>query len=803
MEKEVRDGIVPATTSVPHAMNYYTGFADLNSDGFKDLIVGGCYKTTAAPLDGCDQKYRYFENEAPSNDGQKSATEPTYQRVVHQATPLDHLHLLAYDAMAFADIDSDGDVDMLVTSKNSNASTKSLHLYKNTASLGAIASFVRMTNTDETSESYDPFSTVVGLDSPIAAFGDCDSDGDPDLVIGLRTGPQKMLYYENTGGAGSVFQFQQLTAPRPFELPIPYPGNPFFGFNDLGTIGSHAPTLGDVDNDGDVDVIIGVAGEISASGLGKQRLMYLENTGSAINPTFTYRQNSADIFYGFEEIVAQDAGSNSDILLSNPKPNLVDFDADGDLDLLVGTTGGLLYFEFDVGTDVYEVGAGTVNDLLYESTQNVNPFADLSIAAMHDSVSGNQFATVAFVDMDNDGDLDAVVASKDRVTFLNNTGTKSAPVYTMVPGFFPWADCYYCTVAAGDINGDGRPDVIIGTANDHRNGTVTPMKLLYFKNIGTIFSPRFRANFDAINPLSAINAADEGRTTKFIGATWFPQFGPFRLFPRLVDCDGDGQLDLVIGDFSKETTKVIWYKNDRAKNASHTPSFLLASKTTLVSKTGNDVWVNVGSALLPTVADFDGDGSLELLVTFFTRYSVFEFEFEVYRGNFTNGNMTQSTSFEKNSIPRLKKTDQAIHPSDPNATNARRAAVYDYSFSPLVPQAFASPALVDLNNDGSVDLVTVDHLGDFKFFQKGTCVQVTSCSANGKCQNINGQAKCTCSASGGGQMCEFCKKGMREDFRSGGDTLTFVSRVSCNKVNNMHVVSGVLVFVCFVVSKEL
>jgi hypothetical protein len=25
--------------------------------------------------------------------------------------------------------------------------------------------------------------------------------------------------------------------------------------------------------------------------------------------------------------------------------------------------------------------------------------------------------------------------------------------------------------------------------------------------------------------------------------------------------------------------------------------------------------------------------------------------------------------------------------------------------------------------------------------------------------------------------------------------LTFVSRVSCNKVNNMHVVSGVLVFV--------
>ena len=165
------------------------------------------------------------------------------------------------------------------------------------------------------------------------------------------------------------------------------------------------------------------------------------------------------------------------------------------------------------------------------------------------------------------------------------------------------------------------------------------------------------------------------------------------------------------------------------------------------------------------------------------------FEFEVYRGNFTNGNMTQSTSFEKNSIPRLKKTDQAIHPSDPSATNARRAAVYDYSFSPLVPQAFASPALVDLNNDGSVDLVTVDHLGDFKFFQKGTCVQVTSCSANGKCQNINGQAKCTCSASGGGQMCEFCKKGMREDFRSGGDTLTFVSRVSCNKVNNMHVVS--------------
>jgi len=496
VEKEVRAGLHPTATG----MNFYTGFADLNADGYKDLIVGGCYKTTADAGDPCDQKYRYFVNQKLPG-GRQSATDPTFHN--QTSTPFDNINVMPNDVMAFADIDSDGDVDMLVTRKHTGATSKSLYLYKNKADLGSVASYELMTGYN------DPFANVMGLDSPIAAFGDCDSDGDPDLVIGLRSGSQKILYFQNTGEKVLVngtlvynFTFDELTRPRPFENP-PYAGNPFWGFNNLGTIGSHAPTLGDVDNDGDVDVVIGVAGEMTISSgavnSAKQRLMYLENTGSATNPTFTYRKDQDDIFYGYEEIMAFDAGTN--VPTSYPKPNLVDFDADGDLDLLVGTSGGLLYFEFGVGTDVYEVGAGTVNDLLYENTRSVNPFAALSILSMHADASGNQFATVAFVDMDNDDDLDAVVASKDRVTYLKNTGTKIAPVYTLEPGFFPWTDCYYCSVAAGDINGDDAPDIIIGTANDARSGSPIPqMKLLYFKNQGNSTSPHFSSTAESSDP---------------------------------------------------------------------------------------------------------------------------------------------------------------------------------------------------------------------------------------------------------------------------------------------------------------
>ena len=90
--------------------------------------------------------------------------------------------------------------------------------------------------------------------------------------------------------------------------------------------GSHAtPTLGDLDGDGDLDLLLGKSsGEIE----------YLRNDGSPATPRFVL----AD-----ERFAGIDAGRRS-------RPWLVDVDFDGDLDLLVGGEDGVVALWRNVGS---------------------------------------------------------------------------------------------------------------------------------------------------------------------------------------------------------------------------------------------------------------------------------------------------------------------------------------------------------------------------------------------------------------------------------------------------------------------
>jgi hypothetical protein len=79
--------------------------------------------------------------------------------------------------------------------------------------------------------------------------------------------------------------------------------------------------LGDVDRDGDLDVI---AGDEAAG-----KFHYFENTGTATAPAFVQRTGSANLLDG------EDVGLNS-------SPTFVDLDADGDADLVSGERNGAL-----------------------------------------------------------------------------------------------------------------------------------------------------------------------------------------------------------------------------------------------------------------------------------------------------------------------------------------------------------------------------------------------------------------------------------------------------------------------------
>lgn len=187
------------------------------------------------------------------------------------------------------------------------------------------------------------------------------------------------------------------------------------------------------------------------------------------------------------------------------------------------------------------------------------------------SVSG---AAVPFlVDYDNDGDLDMLVgdASGQLSLFANlqqsgNNSINFDPSVSLdlpsMPGAVPFVV---------DWNNDGRKDLLVGQAN----GFVT-----LFINQGLEEAPAFAAGADIFVGSSAL---------------YVDSFAA----PAVMDCNGDGAKDLLVGNGSGQ---VLAYLNQGSD-----ASPLFSAATTLVS--------GLSGAVVPMPIDWDADGQQELLLT--------------------------------------------------------------------------------------------------------------------------------------------------------------------------------------------
>lgn len=254
--------------------------------------------------------------------------------------------------------------------------------------------------------------------------------------------------------------------------------NPF----DVVAVGAESsPFLADLDGDGDLDLLVGAQdGTVS----------YFLNTGSAAAPSFALQSGGDDPFDG----VAGGAGSAA-------KPGLVDLDDDGDLDLAVGLSSGAIpYFE----------NTGSAADALFTTSIEV-----LSV--------GSRAAPTA-IDIDADGDLDAVVGNEaGKLAFFRNLGTAAEAMFSRAVGAsspFDSIDIGDRAVPSfGDIDGDGDLDLAVGAGD----GT-----LRFFENTGSATAAVFTERTGSASPFDGIDV------------------GSFAS-PALVDADGDGDLDVVVG----------------------------------------------------------------------------------------------------------------------------------------------------------------------------------------------------------------------------------------------------------------
>lgn len=223
-----------------------------------------------------------------------------------------------------------------------------------------------------------------------------------------------------------------------------------------------------------------------------------------------------------------------------PSPNFVDFDGDGDLDLLCGEfLDAFTYFE----------NVGTRKDPRYAAGRRLTDPTGTKLA-----MDLQMIVPVAF-DWDKDGDPDLIVGDEDgRVAFVENTGKFTAehtPIFNRPAYFRQEADKLKCgalaTPVGVDWDGDGDTDILCGNTAGY---------IEFFENLSGprkaepkwAAPHRLEVSGKPFRIMSGPNGSIQGPAEAKWGYTTF----------SVADWDGDGLPDIVLNSIRGE---VVWLKN--------------------------------------------------------------------------------------------------------------------------------------------------------------------------------------------------------------------------------------------------
>lgn len=562
-------------SAIPGQDAWVPAFADVDADGDMDLLVGTD-----------DSKYGFF-SETFFFKNQGTSANPDFVQETGSyipdpinpgnstGNPFDGISSRRFAHPTFADLDNDGDTDLLLGGYYSASTYDYLIQYFENTGTPSVPAYVKNTSLSLVQRGVgNHLNYAQNRDESPSAFADLDEDGDLDFFFNTyENGYGTLVYLRNDGGVFTGVEYD-LTQTGPW-MPDPsnpgqYLGNPFYPVNPFGSNSYTSIAFADLDNDGDLDVTLGFDIYISIYDYNVRSLMYYENMGKGV---LQLREGLNSPLDGI------DLGENSN-------SSLADIDQDGDMDILAS---GFTSFTY-CPDGCFSITQNFVS--VFKNEGGV--FTDITGTA-EDNISGlpfNEHAKVLLMDVNGDGLQDVVVPHfttdnygtilSSNIQFFANVGG----VYQEKTGVDnPFSSLTLpnkeFNLTLGDLDGDGKDDLILGVAYN---------PLSAYQNTGTVASPVF-----TLKPEWNTGFV----TSHYAGSN-----------PQIIDLDHDGDLDIIVGKY-----RSTWYYENIGTPSN--PSFVEYkddnnfSDATNVNNPFKNLSIFVPSS--PTLFDLDGDGDLDLL----------------------------------------------------------------------------------------------------------------------------------------------------------------------------------------------
>jgi hypothetical protein len=509
---------------------------DVNGDGYSDVIVGAHNYENDSTSEG--RAFVYYGN--PSSMSTTAAwTEDINQRFA----------FFGYSVSTAGDVNGDGYGDIIVGAYGfTNGETDEGKAYVYFGSSTGLPSSADWTDVSNQVSAF--------FGRSVATAGDVNGDGFSEIIVGA------MQYDNGQSNEGGAFLYQG------YADGLRETVNWTYEINQVGAyFGLSVSSAGDVNGDGFSDVIVGAPifddGETNE---GSAFVFHGSAAGLSTFPNWTAEGNQLGVHFGIEVSTAGDVNGDgySDVIIGAYLYTNGESE-EGRAFVFLGSASGLSdsadwtaesnQSDSEFGRDVST--AGDVNgDGYSEVIVGANKFmngqiqegrafvyygseAGLSDSANWISESNQLFARYGTSvssagDVNGDGYSDVIVGASWYDNGLNDEG--GAFVYHgsssglgltaiwIAEGNFPYANFGMSVSGAGDVNGDGYSDVIVGAGYED-GGQAQEGKAYLYKGSATGLLP---------NPLwvTAGNGEDQYYGTSVSSAG---------------DVNGDGYSDLIIG----------------------------------------------------------------------------------------------------------------------------------------------------------------------------------------------------------------------------------------------------------------